>query len=159
MLKIIIIIIIIIIIAFIVFLIFNNNKPQQEGMKKESMKEKNSLDMIISNVLTEETTLKAVDGSDSSGKAYRLIEKGKLYHAVVATMSDLRGENKYEGWLVQPNPLKFFSTGVMKKNKEGLWVLEYTANKESPAYYRVVITEETVVDSTPEKHIIEGDFK
>lgn len=38
--------------------------------------------------------------------------------------------------------------------------MEYsTINTElTPTYTRVVITEETIVDATPEKHIIEGDF-
>jgi hypothetical protein len=107
---------------------------------------------------TEEASLKAVDGSDSSGMAYRLFENGKFKHAVVADMPEPAPGSVYEGWLVQPDPLNFFSTGVMEKNEEGLWVLEFTANQAYPDYFRVVITEETIVDEIPEIHIIEGDF-
>ena len=46
----------------------------------------------------------------------------------------------------------------MEKDENGLWVLEYKADQGFHTYYRVVITEETVVDAVPEVHIIEGDF-
>ena len=79
-------------------------------------------------------------------------------HAVVAFMLDPGINNAYEGWLVQPGPLQFFSTGVMEKNDKGEWVLEYTAQEEFPNFLRVVITKETIVDAIPELHILEGDF-
>jgi hypothetical protein len=106
----------------------------------------------------EEANLIAVDGSDSSGVAYRLFENGEFKHAVIADMPDPAPGSVYEGWLVQPDPLNFFSTGVMEKNEEGLWVLEFTSDQAYADYFRVVITEETIVDEIPEIHIIEGDF-
>jgi hypothetical protein len=105
-------------------------------------------------------SLVAVDGSSSSGSAYIVRVDGKLIHLVEANMPNPASGNSYEGWLVDASasPLKFFSTGVMKKNETGVWVLEYVGDKEYLGYNRVVITEETVVDAKPEKHIIEGDF-
>jgi hypothetical protein len=103
-------------------------------------------------------TLTAVDGSNSSGTAYRLSENGMLYHSVTATMPDPAAGNSYEGWLVQPTPLDFFSTGIMEKNAQGQWQLVYSAEETYPSHLRVVITEETIIDATPEEHIIEGDF-
>ena len=102
--------------------------------------------------------LKSVDGSDSSGTAYVFMGDGKLMHLVEANMPEPTVGSVYEGWLVQPTPLRFFSTGVMSKNSEGLWALEFTAGQEYPTYNRVVITEETIVDEKPEKHILQGDF-
>ena len=46
----------------------------------------------------------------------------------------------------------------MEKIEDGKWFLEYQANNEYPTYLTIVITLETIVDTTPEKHIIEGDF-
>lgn len=79
-------------------------------------------DLSILNMLTNISSvqvadLEAVDESDSSGTAYRLFKDGVLWHAIVATMSDIESGNSYEGWLVQPEPLEFFSTGVMKKKR------------------------------------------
>lgn len=107
---------------------------------------------------TQTAALAAVDGSNSSGTAYRLAEEGKLYHAVTASMPDPAPGLVYEGWLVQPSPLQFFSTGVMERQTDGSFLLEYSAEQTYPTYTRVVITEETQVDETPEAHILEGDF-
>jgi len=110
-------------------------------------------------------TLTTVDGSISSGTAYLLIKNGIMYHAVIAAMSDPTEGNVYEGWLVQmppPDskaPVRFISTGVLKKNELGMWQLEYTTdNSAFFSYTDVIITEETVVDGTPEVHILEGSF-
>lgn len=117
---------------------------------------------IITKIFNDENSqvaiLEAVDDSASSGSAYRLASDGKLYHAVIATMEAPQEGNVYEGWLVQPSPLKFISTGVMRNPEIGVWVIEYTADNEYPSYTKVVITEETIVDATPERHIIEGSF-
>lgn len=111
-----------------------------------------------SNVLV--ANLIAVDGSQSSGTAYVVREGGKLTHLVEASMPDPAPDNSYEGWLVNvsTSPFQFFSTGVMSRNGEGVWTLEYSVDNEYPDHNRVVITEETVVDEIPEDHIIEGDF-
>lgn len=155
------IIVILLSIALGVFLFSDTfKKPisieEKEIEKKEEMI--SFLELLISDSDTQTTSLVAVDGSSSSGVAYRLFEEGKLHHLVVASMPDPEEGNSYEGWLVQPNPLEFFSTGIMEKNEEDQWILTYNAEGEFSNYYRVVITEETVVDPFPEKHIIEGDF-
>lgn len=117
------------------------------------------LSMLINTSSVQVADLVAVDESNSSGTAYRLFKDGVLWHAVVATMPDIESGNSYESWLVQPEPLEFFSTGIMKKNQEGKWILEYRADNEYPTYLKTVITEETVVDATPEVHILEGSFE
>ena len=163
--KIIIAIIIIIVIAGLGYWGYQLMTAPKEEAKEESPTPKEDgimgdgiLDMILADESSEVIDLEVVDGSNSSGKAYRLIRDGKLYHVVVANLPEPPEGNKYEGWLVVPDPLKFFSTGVMEKNEKDLWVLEYTNNQAFLEYYRVVITLETAVDLNPEKHIIEGDF-
>jgi hypothetical protein len=109
----------------------------------------------------DETTLTAdlidVSGGNSSGKGYINRAKGLLMHRVVANLPDPRGSNFYEGWLVQQEPtLKFFSTGVMTKEANGLYLLIYESVNLYEGYNFVVITLETVKDETPETHIIEG---
>jgi len=126
----------------------------EDGM----MKENEVLGMTMGDADSQTAQLTAVDDSDSLGIAYRLAKNGILYHAVTASMPDPSSGNVYEGWLVQTSPLEFLSTGVLERNDEDMWQLEYTTNSEYPTYTRVVITEETVVDATPETHIIEGDF-
>lgn len=116
------------------------------------------LALLLNDSGTQAAFLESVDGSESSGAGYRLVKGGKLYHGVIATMPNLKDGNVYEGWLVQKSPLKFISTGLMRSPENGVWVLEYTAQQEYPTYLKVVITEETEVDATPERHVIEGSF-
>ncbi|MCH7641267.1 anti-sigma factor [Patescibacteria group bacterium] len=102
-------------------------------------------------------TLKDVAGGNSSGTAYVLGRDGKLSHTVTANLPDPSGGNVYEGWLVNKTPsLTFFSTGVMEKQADETYTLSFMADKLFEGYNFVVITEETVVDSTPETHILEG---
>lgn len=172
------IIISIVILALIlvgVIYLTNNNKETQEmateteeemtgeqtnGQEEqiEMMTEESIISILTENSNTQQALLVAVDGSDSAGIGLRLAKEGKLYHSVIAQMPDPAENNFYEGWLVQITPLQFISTGDLVKDVEGQWVLEFSANQEYPSYTRVVITEETVKDATPETHIIEGDF-
>ena len=100
--------------------------------------------------------LEDVTGGTGSGTGYVLRFGGILSHSVVANLADPQGNTFYEGWLVQQNPLSFFSTGEMTKNENGEWVLEYESEDTMPNHNFVVITLETVRDNTPETHIIEG---
>ena len=104
------------------------------------------------------TELTPVDGSNSSGIAYVLTESDSTLHAIVAELPDPPEGSVYEGWLVRPEPLNFFSTGLMSKNNEGQWLLRYERTGDFPAHKRVVITEEKELDGVPEKHVLEGEF-
>lgn len=127
-------------------------KMNGEGVEQSVLEKlKNDSDVEIAKLVS-------VDGSESEGVGYRLYRDGTLFHAVEARMPDPGVGVSYEGWLVQKIPLRFFSTGVMKKNEEGVWVLEYVVDKGYPRYLEVVITKETIVDEKPEEHVIEGSF-
>lgn len=116
------------------------------------------LTALLNDEQSQAVSLEAVDESESSGTAYLLVVDGSIQHAVIATMPPPVEGNVYEGWIVQPAPLQFFSTGLMTSPELGVWILEYTADEDLPSYRTVVITEETVVDATPERHVIEGSF-
>lgn len=129
------------------------------------MKQGEILAMAMEDATSQIIELTAVDGSDSSGTAYLLAKDEVVYHAVTASMPDPSEGNVYEGWLVQAPPpdskaaIRFISTGVMEKDDQGMWQLEYTTdNSAFFSYTDVVITEETIVDATPEIHILEGSF-
>lgn len=158
-----IIVVVLIIGAVLAVYYFGIRKPEiVEGPESESVnneqQDKSILELVLANPKTEMINLEPVDGSSSFGNAYRMIKDGVLYHAVVASMPDLEGNDKYEGWLVQPEPLMFFSTGIMTKNEQGEWILEFKSSQPLPDYYRVAITLEKKVDPISEKHIIQGDF-
>ena len=109
---------------------------------------------------TKSTTLKDVSGGEGSATAYILRMDGTLSHLVKAKLPKLEEGLAYEGWLVKKEPtLEFFSTGAMEY-KDGVYVLEYI-DKESDqiGFDEVVITLETIVDETPEEHILEGIIK
>lgn len=133
----------------------------KENRERETAKPSGDvLKLILQNPdIAKTAELKAVDKSSSFGIGYRLSKAGVFSHAVTALLQDPPQGVVYEGWLVQQSPLQFFSTGVMAKDPEGKWILEYTANQDFPSYTKVVITTETKVDGIPETHILEGEFQ
>jgi hypothetical protein len=153
-----IIVFIVVVIIGLGYWIFQPASTPEEIDDPEIIEQATIFDIVLADNNSEIIELSAVDGSDSSGEAYRLIRDGKLYHIVIADLPEPPEGNKYEGWLVYPDPLEFFSTGVMEKNDQGQWTLEYVGDSDSLKNYRATITLETIIDGIPEKHIIEGDF-
>ncbi len=136
-----------------------------DGVVDDALNQEVPVEEIIESdagVAPEQITLDAVDARGGTAVAERTLGGGELLHTVVADVSDPRPGKFYEGWLVQPNPLKFYSTGKMEKNAEGQYVLTYIRTEDEEARYpRVVITEETEangLDGVPEVHIFEGNF-
>ena len=180
--KIIIITIIIIIILGGLYLLFNNNSSEIDSEKitpekQELIEQKNTpskiteeapvieeyLEQIINNPLTKNTTLKDVTGKASTGTAYILRVDNSLTHYIQATLPDPKEGNQYEGWLVKKTPtLTFFSTGVLIKEANGNYILRYGVDdfdNTTKGLNFVVVTEETVIDETPETHILEGTIE
>lgn len=122
--------------------------------------EQSVLETILAGNAVQKAVLEPAEGSNSrgSGLGYKFVEGGRMYHAAQARLEDPAEGTVYEGWLVQPEPLRFFSTGVMELNSQGEWALEFERDGDYASYTQVVITEETVVDETPERHILEGTF-
>ncbi|MFC1645074.1 anti-sigma factor [Patescibacteria group bacterium] len=164
-------ILIIVIAGVVIFLITRDETIQktstseQKQMSDEekvmtetpTLTEKSPIEGIAANPKTKKGVLADVTGGNSSGTAYVLRDNQIIYHTVTANLPDPQGNNKYEGWLVKKGIVpKFFSTGVMQKDSDGNYALSYTSTDLSEGYDFVVITEETVVDKNPEKHIIEG---
>ncbi len=118
------------------------------------------LDDIISDPETLTGALSDVSGGSGNGEAYVLRKAGKLWHAVSATLPKPEPGTVYEGWLVNKTSTnKFFSTGVMEKQQNGAYVISFVSNNLYEEFNEVVITLETVVNSTPEEHILEGIVK
>ncbi|MDA1337974.1 MAG: hypothetical protein O2871_01280 [bacterium] len=147
-----------------------------ENTNAESMQNEEQ-EMAIDNQISETEMIKSladntdaliadlvdVSGGSSTGMAYILrlngVEK-RLQHSVTATLPELTNGNMYEGWLVKQKPeLMFISTGVLEKNAEGIFTVEFSSTDLYEGYDFVVITEETIIDEKPEKHIIEGLVK
>ncbi len=132
-------------------------KPYEEEV---SFVVQDLLDDIISDSETLTGELSDVSGGSGNGEAYVLRKAGKLWHAVSATLPEPGPGTAYEGWLVNKTPtLKFFSTGVMEKQQNGAYMISFVSNNLYEGFNEVVITLETVVDPTPEDHILEGIVK
>lgn len=101
-----------------------------------------------------------VTGGDASGIATRDYTDGKFNHAVLADLPD-PVSGFYEGWLVRgqegESDFNFISTGKLRMAKGG-YMLDFSSDKDLSDYSKVVITHETLFDSTPEDHILEGSF-
>lgn len=64
----------------------------------------------------------------------------------------------YEGWLVQQNPLDFFSTGVVEQDENGVYIDTYTDDvdwNQSHNFY-VLTLEPNDGDPAPADHIVEA---
>ncbi|MDA1337580.1 MAG: anti-sigma factor [bacterium] len=140
------------------WLLSQGSEPVLIETEQEIKETVTTLSMLMENTVNETATLLAVGDREGTGTAYRSFKEGEFLHAVVANMPSPAEGNVYEGWLVMPNPLQFFSTGVMEQNEQGEWILEYVSNVDYPLHTKIVITEETLVDEIPEAHILQGDF-
>lgn len=106
---------------------------------------------------TQVANLEDVSGNASTGTGYARRSEEGLLHMVRAKLADPEGENFYEGWLVRKTPiLEFFSTGEMKLNTDGEYVLDFRSELAREGFDEVVITLETIRDDIPEQHILEG---
>ena len=134
----------------------DSDETELQVAEKESMLEDPQKD-IKTHPEVKTAVLLDVSGGTSSGTGYVLRENGMLTHYVEASLPEPEGKNLYEGWLVKQSPeLEFFSTGIMKSQVSGTYELTYENEQAREGFDFVVITEETVIDDTPEKHIIEG---
>ena len=111
----------------------------------------------------EQIMLADVSGGGGTGIATRLTDnEGLFVHTVDATLPEPTDGSVYEGWLVRGKPgdadFDFISTGVMEVEGGGLYSLVFSSEADYTGYAGVVITEETIVDATPEAHILEGSF-
>lgn len=134
-------------------------KQKKEAETAMMKKNEEVMAMAVKDSTSKKGNLVDVTNGASFGTAYILRKDGKLYHAVSAKLPDL-SLGFYEGWLVlktQQNPL-FFSTGKLSKDKDG-YILSYSSDNLYEGYDFVVVTEETVDDKKPEKHILEGTVK
>lgn len=115
----------------------------------------------------EEVELFAVDGSGSSGVARRGTSAGLFTHVIIASLPPIDTQYYfYEGWLVKPGIVDFFSTGEMFARDDGRWGLvwevdELNARIDLDEFTQVVVTlEPRDDDSAPAPHhVLEGGFE
>ena len=133
-----------------------NTQSGSEINDKMMVEEQDVMTLIMGSENSLRGQLEDVSGGNGSGAANLLRNTGALYHFVEADLPEPADGSVYEGWLVTNTPdLKYFSTGVMKQSN-GTYTLLYFTDNEYQGYDNVVITLETKVDATPEKHILEG---
>lgn len=116
---------------------------------------------VVSDPDTQAIKLYDVTGGISSADAYLLKKDTRTYHYVSAQLPDPKDNMQYEGWLVKTNDdesVDFFSTGTMSKDDDANYTLFYATEEDKTGYNKAVITLESVLDETPETHILEGIF-
>lgn len=163
------------IVILLIMMIFSGGEeavPEIESVEVEGEAQDVSVEVVqmeqteTDSISYEEIELVAVDGSGSSGIARRGYSGGLFTHVVVASMPDIDTEMYfYEGWLVKPGIIDFFSTGEMFPREDGKWGLVWEVNElnapdDLDDYAQVVITlEPRDGDPAPAPHhVIEGEF-
>ena len=78
-------------------------------------------------------------------------------HSVFTGLSDPRGDDFYEGWLVRQTPFAFISTGVLEKDAEGAYHNIWSSSTDYSDYSLYVLTlEPNDGNDAPADHILEG---
>ena len=127
-------------------------------------------DEVITDIL--DNSFEQIDLADPDGRGYmgiarRGIENNLYTHVVVADLPAINTDAYfYEGWLVRPGVLQFFSTGEMFAREDGKWglvweVQERDQEEEVVDFTRAIITlEPRDGDPAPAAdHVLEGDFE
>ena len=127
-------------------------------------------DEVITDIL--DNSFEQIDLADPDGRGYMGIARrgreNNLYtHVVVADLPAINTDAYfYEGWLVRPGVLQFFSTGEMFAREDGKWglvweVQERDQEEEVVDFTRAIITlEPRDGDPAPAAdHVLEGDFE
>ena len=100
-------------------------------------------------------------GGNASALATKKFEAGSFSHSVLADLPDPTTGTFYQGWISKgeegSEDFKLVSTGRLSIAKGG-WMLDFSSKTDYSEYSKVMITEEKVNDSTPEKTILEGNF-
>ena len=114
----------------------------------------------------EQAELFAVGKFEGSGIARRGVGDNLFTHVVVADLPEIdTSTHFYEGWLVKPGIIQFFSTGEMCYRDDGKWGLVWEVDLDDASsdlfdYSKVVVTlEEKDENPAPSvDHVIEGEF-
>jgi hypothetical protein len=162
------------IIILLIILLFSGNDPEQVENVVEVVSDEQDITVEVIEasassadaLLYEQIELLAVDGSGSSGVARRGYTAGLFTHVVIASLPSIDTEQYfYEGWLVKPGIVDFFSTGEMFPREDGKWGLVWevdslNAPDDLDDYSQVVITLEPRDDdpAPAAHHVIEGEF-
>ena len=132
--------------------------PHAQTTTPPTLTPQNNGTSIDTKISSYTTSLKDVSGGNSRGTASLVVVNNDLTHNVTANLPDPPVGSVYEGWLVNSSTGDFFSTGVMGKFNNQ-YQLQFKAEQDYRGYLTVVITLETIVDNTPEQHILEGSFE
>ncbi len=95
----------------------------------------------------------------ASGYAQVDYENGQFsLEAVFDSLGTPKGDDFYEGWLVQRDPFKFISTGELQKRSLGQYRNNFTSDIDYRSYDFYVLTlEPNDGDPEPADHIFEGE--
>ncbi|MFA6522662.1 MAG: hypothetical protein WCT24_03675 [Patescibacteria group bacterium] len=153
------------------FFVFRGEKEEPELPVVEEITSEETSDVIVTQLEDadpQETLFQEADFStaNASGTAKRGITGDLFTHVIVAGLPAIdTATTYYEGWLVKPTTLEFFSTGEFFAREDGKWGLVWERKTIDAPYdildYRqVVITKEMRdgnIAPSPE-HLVEATF-
>lgn len=141
-----------------------NSASKDELIVPEAMSVEDSMEERFNLQLPDDVDkaeLLDVNSGNSSGIATRKYENSRFTHSVLADLPDLEAGSFYQGWLVRgevgSDDYARVSTGKLMIAKGG-WMLDFTSGVDYSGYNKMMVSEETVNDLTPEKIVLEGSF-
>ncbi len=153
-----------------IFVSLSDNDDRLDEVVEEVVQvtdaETDEIEDILDTDTFEQTSLADPNGRGYTGIARRGIENDLFTHVIVADLPAINTDAYfYEGWLVQPGVLQFFSTGEMFAREDGKWGLVWEVQENDQKvnvvdFPRAVITlEPRDGDPAPAAdHVLEGDF-
>lgn len=166
---------VVVILSIVIFIVWNvvASKKKEADIVLEELVVETMTESVVEeqNIVPEpepifeETNLEAVDGFTGSGIARRGKDNEKFSHIIVAELPQIDLNTQFfEGWLVKPGVVEFFSTGEMFPREDGKWGLIWEQTSEDISnlqkFSEVVITlEDRDGNPTPSAdHVLEGRF-
>lgn len=93
--------------------------------------------------------------------ATREYQDGRYTHTALVDIADPEMGTFYQGWIVKgeegSDDYSIVSTGKLKLAKGG-WMVEFESSIDYSDHDKILITQEKILDNTPEDKLLEGSF-
>lgn len=156
--------IILVLVAGVVYIRQKNTSKKEEMKVPQTLSIQDTIEQKFNTQIPEDVEkaeLKDVSGGTGSAIATRKFENGQFQLNILADLPDPEQGKFYEAWSIKGEEGKegysIVSLSKLSVAKGG-WMLSFKSANDYTDHPKVLISLESKLDSTPEKHILEGSF-